>query len=420
MNYIDLCCGIGGFHQAIERVCEERHEDANCLFAVDNDKYAAKLYEENYGIDAFYDLKSEETHKKIKDKLSGEILDFLFAGFPCQPFSKAGSQMGFEDKTKGTIFYEILEIVKSHNPRMILLETVRNVYKHKDGNTWKTIKDSLENAGYIVDHVILSPNQVPDKKIPALRERFFILCYNKNYINDLDSFLINYEFLFRKKHDRIETSIYDNGLISKGLRKDYFNFNGESDLEEETIKIIDMWNNLYHLLRQNNRKLISPLWPQYFSSTIEEIENDSKLPDWKKGIIKRNIRFYEDNKLLYDSWYEEHKLLFDSLIRSNQKFEWNAGEDIDDVWKGIIQFRPSGVRVKRPDFIPTLVAITQTPILGCEKRYLQPEEMARLYGFKSLNFNNQPLKETYKQLGNTVSVDVIEYLIKYMLSADLK
>ena len=173
-------------------------------------------------------------------------------------------------------------------------------------------------------------------------------------------------------------------------------------------------------MRQNNRKLISPLWPRYFSSTIEEIESDSKLPKWKKGIIKRNIRFYEDNKLLYDSWYENHKLLFDNLIRSNQKFEWNAGEDIDDVWKGIIQFRPSGVRVKRPDFIPTLVAITQTPILGCEKRYLQPEEMARLYGFKSLNFNNQPLKETYKQLGNTVSVDVIEYLIKYMLSADLK
>lgn len=246
------------------------------------------------------------------------------------------------------------------------------------------------------------------------------MCYNKKNINDLDSFLINYEFLFKKKHDRIETSIYDNGLISKGLRKDYFNFNDESDLGKDTIKIIDMWNDLYHLLKQNNRKLISPLWPQYFSSTIEEIENDSELPDWKKGIIKRNIRFYEDNKLLYDSWYEEHKLLFDSLIRSNQKFEWNAGEDIDDVWKGIIQFRPSGVRVKRPDFIPTLVAITQTPILGCEKRYLQPEEMARLYGFKSLNFDNQPLKETYKQLGNTVSVDVIEYLIKYMLSVDLK
>ena len=150
-----------------------------------------------------------------------------------------------------------------------------------------------------------------------------------------------------------------------------------------------MWDDLLQMLRAKNRSIITPLWPHYFDKSIDL----TGTPEWKKRIIERN-----------------------SLCRSDQKFEWNAGDDLQSVWEGIIQFRPSGVRVKRPDFIPTLVTMNQTPILGCEKRYIKPEEVAKIYGFERLRFGNQSDSECRKQLGNTVSVDVVEYLIQHMLS----
>ncbi len=408
INYIDLCSGIGGFHQAVDRVCERRNIKSCCLFAADNDISAAKIYEKNYGINSYYDLKDETTHDLINKSIQNKEVTFLFAGFPCQPFSKAGNQEGFKNETKGTIFFEIEKIIRKHKPKFVLLENVRNLEKHDKGNTWGTIKDSLIRLGYIVDHVILSPNEIETACIPALRDRIFIICYRQ----DLDIVDPNYIF-GGKKFKKKETSIYLDNDIERGLNPEYFNINSESDLDSEKIETIEMWNDLYHMLKDNNRKIISPLWPSYFNCDVESLDEE----EWKKKLIKKNVDFYRANKDIYDLWYSKHKSHFDTLSKSDRKFEWNAGDSIDDIWQGIIQFRPSGVRVKKPDFIPTLVAIKQTPILGIERRYMQPDEMARIYGFKSLNFDDQILSETYKQLGNTVSVDVVEYLINHMLEA---
>ena len=407
INYIDLFCGIGGFHQAMDRIEKATGEKTSCLFAADNDQYASTIYKNMYGIEALYDLKSEDTHKYISECIGEKQLDYLFAGFPCQPFSKAGNQEGFNNETKGTLFFEIEKIVERHKPKLILLENVRNLAKHDSGKTWKIIKNKLSDLGYYVDYIIISPNEIPGKRIPALRDRIYIMCYRK----DLK---INRKCFFEGEKDRLKkekTSIYNYRNFQKGLSSKYFDVGRTSDIEKEKIEVIEMWNDLYHMLKENDREIISPLWPHYFSAKLDEIDE----PDWKKKIIKRNQDFYTKNRDIYDLWYKKHKSIFDKQTRSNQKFEWNAGNYIDDIWKGIIQFRPSGVRVKKPDFIPTLVAITQTPIIGAERRYMKPDEMARLYGFKKINFGKQPIKETYKQLGNTVSVDVVEYLINFMM-----
>lgn len=403
--YIDLFCGIGGFHQAITDVSKELRQDCECLFAADIDQYAAEMYKKHYGIECRFNLQDEKTHEEINKRIGEKKLTFLFAGFPCQPFSKAGNQEGFGDVTKGTLFFEIEKIVQKHKPKYLLLENVRNLAKHDGGNTWITIRDKLIKCGYCVDHIIISPNEIRRKRIPALRDRIFILCYR----NDLE---LNNESIFGgKKMPANKTSIYKFDDKNKGLKPTYFENNCKSDLEEDKIKTIDMWNDLYHMLKDNNRKLISPLWPHYFNCDL----NECNEPNWKKSLIKRNVEFYRENKDIYDLWYSKHKMHFNSLTKSDQKFEWNAKDSINDIWEGIIQFRPSGVRVKKPDFIPTLVAINQTPILGIEKRYLKPEEMAKLYGFKNLDFSGQPLNETYKQLGNTVSVDVVKFLIHHMM-----
>ena len=404
INYIDLFCGIGGFHQAIEKICQERDIECKCRFACDFDEYASKVYENNYKMKAHYDLTKEETHKVLEEKLDGVDLTFLFAGFPCQPFSKAGNREGFSNKTKGTLFFEIQKIATKYKPKYILLENVRNLEKHDNGETWNTIRNTLCECGYIVDHAILSPNEIGTT--PALRDRIFITCYRKDL-----SYKDDFKLISQENHEKKETSIYRYGNIENGLKKQYFDTGSAPDIEENKVKTIDMWNELVKELKKREIHIISPMWPKYFDEKIDI----SDFPDWKKNIIYRNRKFYSENKELYDKWYIKNKEHFDSLIESDKKFEWNAGDKINDIWEGIIQFRPSGVRVKKPDFIPTLVAINQTPILGAERRYLKPTEMARLYGFKNLDFGNQNKKETYKQLGNTVSVDVVEYVIKHML-----
>ncbi len=404
-RYIDLFCGIGGFHQGIDRVSEEMGFEAECVFAADNDQYAANIYKRNYGIDCCYDLKDLETHRLIDEAIGTEELTCIFGGFPCQPFSKAGSQEGFTNQMKGTLFFEIEKIVQRHHPKFILLENVRNLKNHDGGHTWEVIYKSLTDEGYVVDDVIISPNYIAS--IPALRERIFILAYNKNKLGLTD----NIKKLTGKKFSPQKTSIYPWGHVERGLNQKFFEKNSAADLEPFNAETIQMWDDLLQMLRANGRTIVSPLWPHYFDSELDI----SAEPEWKQKIIRRNQEFYRDNADIYDAWLDEHREHFNKLYLSDRKFEWNAGEDLDNVWEGIIQFRPSGVRVKRPDFIPTLVAINQTPVLGCERRYLKPKEMARIYGFKGLKFDGQSDSECKKQLGNTVSVDVVAYLIRHML-----
>lgn len=404
-RYIDLFAGIGGFHQGIDRVASKKGFQTECVFAADNDPAAAKVYEKNYGKKCLYDLKEDSTHYYINEAIGEEELTCIFGGFPCQPFSKAGNQEGFSNQMKGTLYFEIEKIVHRYHPKLILLENVRNLKAHDGGHTWDVIRNSLIQEGYAVDDVIISPNNIA--AIPALRERFFILAYNREKLG-IEGQVKEIE----KKYPMIKTSIYPWSQKERGLNRKYFSVNADEDVEPFNVETINMWDDLLRMLRENGREIISPLWPHYF----DKDKNLSGIPDWKVNIIKKNQDFYQKNADIYNAWYIKHKEHFDSLCKSDQKFEWNAGEDLESAWEGIIQFRPSGVRVKRPDFIPTLVSMDQTPILGCEKRYLKPSEMARIYGFERLKFGKQSDKECRKQLGNTVSVDVVEYLIDHMLS----
>ncbi|HAM63147.1 MAG: hypothetical protein A2Y20_04920 [Firmicutes bacterium GWF2_51_9] len=394
MRFIDLFCGVGGFHQGIRKVVP----DAKCIFACDNDYNVAKIYTSNYDIESFYDIKNESTHELINQRvIENQSVDLLVAGFPCQSFSKAGKQLGFDDETKGTLFFEVEKIIKRHKPKYVLLENVRNLKSHDGGATWAKILSHLKVL-YEVDSVIIGPNDISN--IPALRDRVFIICYRKDIVNS------DFSYLSSGKHKRKQTSIYRDGILDPN----YFD-KGESNLEPDKIKIIEMWESLRLKLMNSNVKIISPVWTKYFEENLDL----TKVPEWKKKIIVRNQEFYLENRELIDNWIEENFEFFSKQNDSNKKFEWNAGDAIHSIWEGIIQFRPSGVRVKKPDFLPTFVAINQTPILGVEKRYIRPIEMARLYGFDEIDFLNQPINETYKQLGNTVSVDVVEHLIRIML-----
>ena len=112
-----------------------------CVFASDIDSACRENYELNYGIEPIGDF----TEYPVEDIPN---FDILCAGFPCQPFSKAGMQNGFDDE-RGNIFFDICRIVKHHQPKYLILENVRNLASHDKGNTWLVIKKKLDELGYL-------------------------------------------------------------------------------------------------------------------------------------------------------------------------------------------------------------------------------------------------------------------------------
>lgn len=179
LKFIDLFAGVGGFHFAMDGL-------ASCVFASEWDKNARVTYEANWG----------EELKKNNVTFAGDItavdyktipdFDILCGGFPCQPFSIAGKQLGFTHGTQGTLFFNILEIIKTKQPKAIFLENVKNLAGHDGGNTFKVILGALEEAGYKVHHKIL--NGTTHGNVPQNRERIFIVGFKNQESYDKFSF----------------------------------------------------------------------------------------------------------------------------------------------------------------------------------------------------------------------------------------
>ena len=162
-TYIDLFCGIGGFHLAAESL------GMKCVFACDIDEEARRAYEHNFEITPFGDITSI-TAKNIPDH------DLLCAGFPCQPFSIIGSRKGFDDP-RGGMFKEILRVIRVKRPKAILLENVRQLATMQKGQVLGSIKSEIEKQGYYVDSKILNALNFG---VPQKRERVFILATRKD------------------------------------------------------------------------------------------------------------------------------------------------------------------------------------------------------------------------------------------------
>ncbi len=161
---IDLFCGIGGFRLAMQDC------DVECVFSSDNDKFAQETYNANFGEVPSGDI------KKIAAKDIPHF-DILAAGFPCQPFSYAGEKQGFEDETRGTLFFDICRILDYHRPPMVFLENVKGLKSHKDGETLSVILNNLRELGYYPHWKILSSL---DFGLPQKRERWYCVAFRKD------------------------------------------------------------------------------------------------------------------------------------------------------------------------------------------------------------------------------------------------
>lgn len=420
MTFVDLFAGLGGFHVAL------RELGHNCVLACESDPQLCELYKKNFGIYPTGDIRNVAV-----DDIPPH--DILCAGFPCQPFSKAGEQQGTDCPRWGDLFDDhVLRIIKAHNPKFVLLENVPNLGRHKNGITWTQMKLGLSACGYEVEAKTFSPHHFG---IPQIRERMFIIGASAGLDNfiwpstnktkcSIKSILDTKPEDAKPLSDRVvkclevwqdflDRSPNDEELPSFPIWS--MEFGATYPFESSTPFAIGV-KNLGHFKGAHGRKLsgISPSQrldslPSYARS------EENEFPRWKIQFIRQNRDYYRENERWIKGWLP--KIL--EFPPSLQKFEWNCKGENRNIWDFIIQFRASGVRVKRPTTAPSLIAMTSTqlPIVGWERRYMTVRECSRLQSLESLaNLPDSPTK-AYEALGNAVNATVVRKIAEPLLHA---
>lgn len=462
MRFVDLFAGTGAFHIALSRLGHE------CVFASEIDDELRDLYEANF--------------PEMRGKIYGDIRhwksevpehDILCAGFPCQPFSKSGGQLGTKDETRGTLFHEILEILDRLRPPYVLLENVGNFGRHDDGRTWRIVRERLVALGYKVagtehktprsgvdwrdagapkrkETVQLAPSHGANESGPGLisphhfgyphhRERFYIVA-------GLDGLP---DPAFPLPHGN--TPKLDD--IVQRARDLSATDNTETRLSSQQVVCIDHWNDLISALPCDLELPSFPLWGDELNAKypfekhtpwaaaprdlgtcfsppfplhtrkaamLELLPSYARdetqtFRHWKIRYIRQNREWWAKvSEAIPHGWVDDLKTFPPSL----RKLEWNAKGEERDLWKYVLQFRPSGLRAKRYTTSPALVAMTATqiPILGPKKRFLTRIEGRRLQGLPDYHRLPDSRERTFRALGNAVHVDVVAALAEHLLA----
>lgn len=400
-RFIDLFAGIGGFHQAM------RYLGGECVMAAEINQACVETYKNNFSTYEG-DVRGDVTQI---DPLEIEQFDVLCAGFPCQPFSKAGQQKGFSDEKRGNLFYTIMDFLDSHpEVQFVILENVRNLADKTEN--WEIIRTELLKRDFIItkDALILSPS---DFGLPQIRERVYILGVKRDGCNkriQKQGYITKEDLNINKylKTCKIGDAL---SILEEDVSDDYL-------LSPEQELMISAWDEFR--IKTGIKVIGFPIWINCFGIGIqsdEELKTSLQyddMPSWKQRFVDRNRAFYLEHKKFIDEWIQKYDML--NRIKLYQKFEWNCGEDVIDIHDAIIQIRQSGIRCKRSTYFPSLVAIVNTPIVWDKKkgafRHITPREAANMQNFdKRYKFLGTD-KQIYQQLGNSVNVRVLKILCK--------
>lgn len=207
-TFIDLFAGIGGFRLALERI------GGKCVFSSEIDEHACKMYEANFGENPYCDITKLDP-KDLPD------FDILCGGFPCQSFSICGKQKGFIDSTRGTLFFDIVRILKEKKPKAFILENVKNLNTHDKGRTLSVMMDTLNKLGYTVNYKVLNARNF---NVPQNRDRIILIGNTKGVHFDFDKI---------QEHPAEPMSYY---LDKKG-KFDYLDENEYTIIDDKYVKV---------------------------------------------------------------------------------------------------------------------------------------------------------------------------------------
>ena len=304
LTFIDLFAGIGGFRLALESL------GAECVYSNEWDKYAQKVYKDNFGDTPQGDI-------TLVDEHSIPNHDILCAGFPCQAFSISGKQKGFED-SRGTLFFDVARIIKCKRPKIVFMENVKNFEVHDGGNTLSVVDKTIHDLGYSFSYKVLS---AVDYGIPQKRERIYMICFR----NDIG--IENFEF---PKPFGLEKHVEDFLLPEEKIDKKYF--------------------------------------------------------------VNRKDTYMEDKQ---DNVYSNKTIRLGTVNKGGQ------GERI---------YSTKGIAITLSAYGGGAFAKTGGYLVNGKYRKLTPRECARIMGYpdtyKIIDNDNQ----AYKQFGNSVVVDVLQYI----------
>jgi DNA (cytosine-5)-methyltransferase 1 len=328
-RFIDLFAGIGGIRIAAQ------DSGGVCVFSSEFDSFAQDTYSYNHGEYPFGDIKNIQANN-IPDH------DLLLAGFPCQPFSYSGRSEGFEDKTRGTLFFDILRILIEKKPKFALLENVKGFKSHNKGETMHIALNSLEEAGYQPYWTILNSY---DYGVPQYRERWYCVA------------------------------------IRKDLEITGFTFPDVKDRKTKLKDIVD----------------------------LDEDDDSLSLTEFEKERIKfhfenynKQVRVKHDNSI-----YEPHTKKGRHGVFSYLKNDGSLRFHVGDIAKTQIQ---EAFYACMDTYAPTIIA-NRVPKLWDIERKLSVKEALRLQGFPEV-FNFRVSKaQSYKQIGNSVTVNVVSKII---------
>lgn len=413
IKFIDLFAGTGGVRLALEQACEQLGIDTKCVYSSEIDKKAAESYELNFGEDPLSDITSVDENS-IPD------FDMMLAGFPCQAFSYAGKQKGFSD-TRGTLFFDVERILEAKRPKYFLLENVRGLLTHDKGRTYQTIETSLKGLGYDVSYLLLNSSNFG---VPQNRVRIYICGVYKEEIkltlksnlgaadthkfkeglsNKLDLFFED-QFEFKSVQDILESEVDDKYLcsasfvkqLSKVVGEDFYKLNSYRLIDYRGGKAIHSWElgvkgdcspneiEFMNLLIANRRKKIFGTHQDGKSLTREQIETFYENRDFEAvttKLVEKGYLSFMDGKY--------------NPVCGNMSFE---------VFKFL---DPEGISITLTASDCNRLGIVQNNL----PRRITPRECARIQGYPETYKLIADDKAVYKQMGNGVSVPVVQAVL---------
>ena len=417
IKYIDLFAGIGGIRLGISQALTQNGLESKCVLSSEINENACVTYQLNFGEYPSGDV-------KLIDNI--EPFDLLLGGFPCQPFSYAGKRMGFGD-TRGTLFFEIERILEKYRPKAFLLENVRGLYTHDNGRTFKTIIDKLHGLGYGTYDLLLNSSNfgVPQNRVRLYIVGIFGATPEMELVTDIGA-ADSHKY---KKNSQMP-SLFDDkprccvgNILEQKVDKKYYCSKEFQQMLHDTVgedlsvlhgyRFIDYrGGQSLHSWELGMKGKCSEAEIKFMNALIQNRRKPifGKEQDGKKLTLDQIKTFYKESDIdnivtsLLDKRYLQEKDGRYNPVCGNMSFE---------VFK-----------LLDPDSISVTLTSSDANRLGViqhnRARHITPRECARLQGFPDTFILNHSDSWSYKQLGNSVSVPVIEAVFNEFIKKNRK